>query len=138
MNERRNTKLVQSALVARAAASGAGASDPTVNKLARDIAEEGELRSAMALYEGEARAGGLRGAASLSRFRGGQALKAGKTKRRAYTGSAAATLLGGAATMFSKYGEAFKSQAAFSGREVEGLPWLLDQTLRERDREEGF
>src|SRR3990167_1354259 len=118
--ERKKEKYLQSKLIARAAASGAGASDPTVNKLARDIAEEGELRAMTALYEGEAKARGYQDMAALSRFKVEQAYKAGKVKKGAYRTSAVTSLLSGAGSMFTKYGE----RPTGGMKEVKGLPWL--------------
>ena len=67
VNEGIKAKLVQSEALARAAASGAGASDPTVMSIIARTAGEGSYRQALAMYEGEAqgrldrmRAAGLR------------------------------------------------------------------------------
>lgn len=66
-----------------AAASGGGASDPTVLKLMGDTAAEGEYQSLSALYEGKAKAAGLEDDAALQRWRGRQARTAGYTNANA-------------------------------------------------------
>ena len=123
LDQRRKEKFLQSELVARAAASGAGASDPTVNKLARGIAAEGELRALTALYEGEAKARGYQDMATLSRFKGGQAYRAGKVKKRAYTTAAGVSLLGGVGSMFSKYGEPLAKPKTPKTLDWDDDPW---------------
>ncbi len=50
------TNQVNSETLARAAASGAGASDPTVMNIIARTAGEGSYRQALAMYEGEAQA----------------------------------------------------------------------------------
>lgn len=50
------TKMVQSRATALAAASGGGASDPTVLNLVGDIGAQGEYNAAMELYNGQSRA----------------------------------------------------------------------------------
>lgn len=52
----RQTQIINSAALARAAASGAGASDPSVMAIIAQTAGEGAYRSALAIYEGEAQA----------------------------------------------------------------------------------
>lgn len=103
INERRRTEFAQSALQARAAASGAGLG-PGVVDLAGDIEQEGEFRALNALYEGEERARGLDTSASLSRFEGDQYYKAGKTRARGYYMGAAGAGLDRGASLFEKYG----------------------------------
>lgn len=71
--ELRKSKLVQSRALAIAGASGAGVSDPNVNKILGDIAAEGELAAGMHLFNGEEAARGLRLNASVSRWQGKQA-----------------------------------------------------------------
>jgi len=56
MEERRQAGLLVSTGVARAAASGAGADDPTVVNLLANISGEGEYRALTALYNGEEQA----------------------------------------------------------------------------------
>lgn len=103
--ERRRERLVQSNLLARAAASGAGASDPTIVALQGQIAAEGELRALSALYEGEARAYDLEEQARLRVFEGQQTRAAGKMARDSYRFGAFTTLVGGiGSTLYDRYG----------------------------------
>jgi len=105
--QQKQTKLVQSALQARAAASGGGALDPTVMDLAGDIAAEGDYRRRVALYEGDDASRTLNAGAGMRRWEGEQAVRAGKIKQRSANIGAGATLLSGIgmATAFSKWGE---------------------------------
>lgn len=59
LERRRQTNLTQSTLIARAAASGADASDPDVQNLGQSIAARGEYQALMEMYNGENRAQGL-------------------------------------------------------------------------------
>ncbi|MGH6629477.1 MAG: hypothetical protein ACREB3_07075, partial [Burkholderiales bacterium] len=54
LEQRRQADLVASRNLALAAASGGGASDPTIVRLLSNIAADGAYRAAVALYEGEA------------------------------------------------------------------------------------
>lgn len=98
MEQRRRARLAQSSLQARAAASGAGALDPTVLDLEGNIAGEGEYRALTALYEGEEQARGLENAASVKRFEGKQARSAGNAR-------AMNSVIGGASTLFERFGQ---------------------------------
>lgn len=97
IEDRRAGRLAESRLQATAAASGGGASDPTVVNLAQDIGAESEYNALASLYEGEEQARSLEGAASLRRYEGKMAKKAGTLK-------AISTVIGGAGSMASKYG----------------------------------
>src|SRR3546814_14757736 len=55
ISARRRERLVQSNLIASAAASGAGASDPTLLAPKVDIAADGASRALTALYQGQER-----------------------------------------------------------------------------------
>ena len=106
--ERKKERLVQSSLQARAAASGAGATDPTVNLISGDIAEEGELRALTALYEGEEAARGLESGAAVRRYEGDLARITGRIKKRAAQTTAFGTLLegfSGAGSLYKKYND---------------------------------
>lgn len=94
LNELRKERFVQSALQARAAASGGGA-DPTVAKLASDIAAEGDYRYRSAIYEGDDLAEALRAGAAVRRYEGKEAVRAGNLKKESGRYSAGGTLLGG-------------------------------------------
>lgn len=86
--KRKEADLVASRGQAVAAASGAGALDPTIVDLLGDIEGEGEYRAALALYQGEERAIGQETAASARRFEGRAANAAGTARRNAaYMGS---------------------------------------------------
>lgn len=97
IEQRRKERFAQSRLQAVAAASGAGATDPTVLDLSGDIAQEGEYRALTALFEGEERARGLQMGASAKRYEGAAAKQAG------YIG-AATTMLGAGSSLYDKYG----------------------------------
>lgn len=100
LNAEEQAKLVASRALAVAAASGGGATDPTVIRIISGIEEEGAYRKALALYEGEAMARELRMKASTVEYQG--KLEKGAAGRSAFGG-----LLGGIAqgvSLFSKFG----------------------------------
>jgi hypothetical protein len=97
--ERRQARLVESALQARA---GGGGLDPTVAKLQSDIAGEGEYRALSALYEAEEAAGGMEASASASR-------RTGRARATAANYQTAGTVLSAANSMYGRYGEAKKA-----------------------------
>ena len=107
--ERRNAELLLSSLQAKVAAGGGGTLDPSIVKLAQDIAGEGELRAMTAMYGGEEAARGLEAGAALRRHAGTRARTAGKIRKGAARRSAYATLLelegGSFGSLFDKYGE---------------------------------
>lgn len=86
-NEDRATKYLASETLARAAASGGGASDPTVINIIAKQAEEGAYRRMVALYEGDSRAAQMRLQAQARRFEGG-------SQRAAAEGAGRATMFG--------------------------------------------
>lgn len=96
IEEIRKMRLTQSRGQAIAAASGAGALDPSVMDLMGDLETEGRYRAATAAYEGEDSARNLENKAMLSRYSGKQARSAGNTK-------ALSTLMSGASDLYSKY-----------------------------------
>ena len=100
------TENINSTALARAAASGAGASDPTVMHIISRTAGEGAYRSALAMYEGEAQARLDMQKASALRYEGDvSAADAGVAARMARM-TAGATALSGAArglSMYDKY-----------------------------------
>lgn len=103
LEQRRQTGLAQSALQARAAASGGGADDPTIQNLAGDIAARGEYQSLLEMYKGENRARGLEDEATGSRLSGDAALAEGKAKKKTSFLSAAGTLIGAAGSAYKTY-----------------------------------
>ena len=95
--ERKKARMVTSSVQARAAASGAGASDNDVLKIVGDIAAEGEYRSLVALYEGKERSRQLKNQADVTRYEGRMAKRAGNV-------AALTTVLSGGTSLFDKYG----------------------------------
>lgn len=98
LEERRKARLLNSRAQAIAAASGGGASDPTVTKIMGDIEAQGEYNALTALYNGESQANYLRNEA-----RGRQ--MAGKAAQAASRMNAFSTVLSGAASLYDKYGD---------------------------------
>ena len=81
--KRRQGRLLASRALAVAGASGAGAGDPTVEKIIGDIGAEGEFRALSEMFIGEERALGLETQADLREFEGRQERIAGQVARRA-------------------------------------------------------
>lgn len=98
MEERRQARLTASTALARAAASGAGASDPTVINLIAGLEGEGEFRALTQLYNGEEEARGLEAQARARRK------EAKNAKRAGYIG-AASTILSAGSTMADRFGK---------------------------------
>lgn len=91
IEERRRAKLLESRARAVAANSGAGVTDPTVLNVMADLSAEGEYRALSRLYEGET---------------GAQTMEVeARQRRRATRGNSISTILSGAATFASKYGD---------------------------------
>jgi hypothetical protein len=107
MESRRQERIVQSNLQAAAAASGGGAVDPTIGRLASGIAIEGQYRALSDLYSGEDRARGLEDQASARRYEGDVGYMAGKARAASERTAAIGTIFSGVgtgATLYSKYG----------------------------------
>lgn len=105
-DETLKARLVNSTALARAAASGAGASDPTVMGIIAKTGGTGSYRAGVALYEGEEQARVDRVRAAALRFSGDVGIADAVTASRIANQGATSTLLtGGAktASMFSKY-----------------------------------
>lgn len=96
MESRRKGMEALSTLQARAAASGGGADDPTVQKLGENIAGRSEYQALTDEYTGENRARGYQDRATAARMSGDAAVTGSYFK-------AAGTLLDGASGMFDKY-----------------------------------
>ena len=94
---------VNSTALARAAASGAGASDKTVMNVISRTAGEGAYRSAIAMYEGEAQARLDMQKAAALRYEGALAASDAESASRMASLNAGSTLLSGAAKAFSMY-----------------------------------
>lgn len=103
LEDRRKSKLLQSTLQARAAASGGGADDQTVVGLGRDIAGRGEYEALTSMYTGENRARGLQDQALGARLTGDALRAEGRAKRNASYLSAAGTLVGSAGSAYGTY-----------------------------------
>lgn len=96
-NRRRSSRYAQSRALALAAASGAGASDPTVVNIISGLEGEGEYGALAAMYEGETSARGLQ--------YGGKARRNdGRAARNASYLKAGSTLLAGGSAWADKYG----------------------------------
>lgn len=104
-NEERQSKLVQSAVTARAQG---GAGDPTIVNILSDLAAEGSYRSAVALYEGQARARQARMGAEAARYEATGYRSAGYDAEQA-------GIIGGVSTIFSA-GAAGYQRGDFRGR----------------------
>lgn len=96
ISKRNQVGSAQSTLLARAAASGGGADDPTIISLATGIEGEGEYQALSEMYLGENRARGLEDQAMASRMTGDAAYRAGQTR-------STATLIGGATSLLDKF-----------------------------------
>ena len=117
--QRRMAALLASRSLALAAASGAGASDPSVVDLIGQIYTEGAYRSALAMYEGEEAARSYTVAGQARRLGGASAASAkiyeGKSIANASKINATSTLISGASSLFSSFGSLKSSPATSSG-----------------------
>ena len=104
LDQARQGRLLASRALAVAAASGGGATDPTITRLISNIAGESAYRSATALYQGEDRARLLRMEADAKRYEGDLAVQSGDAKASAYRSAAIGSLFSAGGTLFSKYG----------------------------------
>lgn len=105
IEQRRQARLAQSRNQAVAAASGGGATDPTVLALDSSLAGEGELNALTELYQGEAKARGLEGQAAATQYQGKLARFSGRQAMGgAFFGSGAGLLSGVGNTLLYKYG----------------------------------
>lgn len=102
--ERRQAGLVASRQIALAAASGAGASDPTIVQMIARTAREGSYRASVALYGGEERARQLRMAAAGKDYEGAAAIEGAEVQASAYKTAGVGELLKGGGSLFAKYG----------------------------------
>ena len=110
LEQRRQGRFVSSRAQALAAASGAGALDPTVIDILGGIETEAELRALTALYEGGEAARGLTQSAAMRRFSGeggvfASRVAAGQSRAAANRSlfAAGGTLLEGGGSLFEKY-----------------------------------
>lgn len=98
IEKRRRSTLIQSRQQALAAASGAGATDPTVVDLIADTEAEGEYQALGQLFLGEERARGAEGQAAARRMEGRLA------KRASRFGALSTIASGVGGTLLQKYG----------------------------------
>lgn len=98
IEEKRQASILAGRAQAVAAASGGGATDPTVINRIAGIVSEGEYRALTALYEGDSESDALKNSAIISKFEGKQAQRAGYIK-------AVGSILSGGSTMFGNYGQ---------------------------------
>ena len=96
LQKRKQAELAQSALRARAAASGGDTTDTTIVNLGGDIEEEGEFQALNEFVRGENAARGYQDMAAATRARGAAARAAGPIK-------AVSTILEGGSSLFTKY-----------------------------------
>jgi hypothetical protein len=112
---RRQARFAESRALALAAASGGGASDPTIVNIMAGIAGEGEIGAQSALYEGEERARGAELGAKASLYEGAQAKKAGYLKAGATVLSGIGSGLSmGPKSLTSKYAPNYSSGSVTS------------------------
>lgn len=101
---RRQAGLVESRILAVAAAGGGGASDPTIINLISKTHARGAYNSAVALYQGEDQARSMRMAAAAKNYEGAMAEEAGYLKDQSYRSAAGMAVLKGAGSLLNKYG----------------------------------
>lgn len=119
--EHRKADLVMSRALAVAAASGGGASDPTVTNIISRIAGEGTYRGMMALYAGEEEARDMRNRARATRYSGEVSRYEGEQMKRASKLSAIKTAITGAAGMYERFGKS--SDPARKNVAIPGDDW---------------
>lgn len=117
--EVRQSELVQSRILAVAAASGAGASDPTVMRLIGKQAGEGAYRAALAIYKGDDQAQQLELAAQARRYEGKVAASQGV---RAAIGA----VVGVGAGLYNSYGQGGPAAEVESQTEPDMGNWWGD------------
>lgn len=103
LDKGRQSRLLQSTLQARAAASGGGADDPGIINLAEGIAGRGEYESLLEMYKGENRGRGLEDQAIGSRLTADAAKAEGDAKKSASFLSAAGTIIGSGGSAYKTY-----------------------------------
>jgi len=103
----RQGELMASRALAVAAASGGGASDPTVVNLIAKNAGEFAYRKAVALYEGESKAQGLRYGADVKEYEGKAVAASARAAGIASMFKAGTSIMSGYATddsLFKRFG----------------------------------
>lgn len=128
-DEGRKTQMVNSLALARAAASGAGASDPTVLHVLAQTSGEGAYRQWLAMYEGEAQARLDKMRAGATRFEGATAESDAAMAQRQYNLGAMNTVLTGGIKTASMYQRYFPRDRRIGGTDTyldAGTPDTLD------------
>lgn len=106
ISKRRQGQYLSSRAQALAAASGAGATDPTVLNIIGEIKGQSEYDALTSLYEGETQSENARSAAQAARNAGDAAVKASNLKAITTVLSAGAKQYGrsgGTVTLYDKY-----------------------------------
>ena len=106
LQAQKKTALAQSSLVARSAADGGTATDPTVLTLSEGIAGQGKLQALDDLWQGQDRATGLQAQAAADRY-------SGIIAKQGADSAATGTILSGAGSMFSSFGPTDKRKGIF-------------------------
>jgi hypothetical protein len=104
IEQRRLGDIEASRALAVAAASGAGAADPTIVRILSAAKGEAAYRANVALYEGEERSRQLRIAAFSERAMGSAELQEGLDRARAYELHGTGSLIRTGSNLFLKYG----------------------------------
>lgn len=112
---KRQTTLINSQALARAAASGAGASDPSVISTIARTSGEGAYRQGVALYEGEAQARMDRIRAAAATLEGNLDVSAGEAANSMSKVGAVSTVLTGGSNTYSMYRKYNPSSSATIG-----------------------
>lgn len=108
--ERHKAKVIASRALALAAASGAGASDTTVENILADIDGEGAYRASVALYQGEEQARRLKMAAQGRRLEGEAAKEGADVEAKAYDIKAAGAIVDTTSSIYGKYSKGGPNQ----------------------------
>lgn len=103
--QRRQGRYVGSRALALIAASGGGASDPTVVRILSNTAGEASYRASVALYRGLDQARSLRMQATADEYEGYMAEQAGLDTQVAYERKATGALFSAAGSLFTSYGQ---------------------------------
>lgn len=104
-----------------AAASGGGATDPTVQTIEGRIAARGEYDMLSQLYTGGEKAAGLSNQADLYRYTGTQQAAAGESKKTAAYSTALGSLISSGSSLYAKYGMPAGGGTAGSGSAFGGV-----------------
>lgn len=115
LETRRKGGLVQSTLRARAAASGAGATDQTVLGLTGDLAARTEYQSLLEMYNGENKARGLEDAAEAALYQGKIGVMSAGLKSEAIQNETRGTLISQAGSLAKQIGGL--------GSTINGIDW---------------